>query len=104
MAYCVHLLHRTSPWAEKRKFQRGTRQMSTAVEAIKKHHAAPFSTWHDRLRALRNIPPVLRMLRDAAPRVVVFDLFCRLFSALIPLALLVVGRYIIDDICHLMVY
>lgn len=72
--------------------------MSTAVEAIKKHHAAPFSTWHDRLRALRNIPPVLRMLWDAAPRVVVFDLVCRLFSALIPLALLVVGRYIIDDI------
>jgi len=72
--------------------------MSTAVEAIKKHHAAPFSSWHDRLRALRNIPPVLRMLWNAAPRVVVFNLVCQLFSALIPLSLLVVGRYIIDDI------
>src|SRR5271156_5777999 len=72
--------------------------MSTAVEPIKKHTPARSSTWRDRFRALKNIPPVLGMLWNAAPRVVVFDLACQLISALTPLALLIVGRYIIDDI------
>jgi len=54
------------------------------------------ASWRERLAALRNVPPVLRLVRDAAPRVVAGGLALRLASALIPLAVLEVSRWIID--------
>jgi ATP-binding cassette, subfamily B, bacterial len=54
------------------------------------------TVWRDRLRALRNVPPVLRLVWDAAPTVVASGLALRVISALIPLAALTVSKWIID--------
>jgi ATP-binding cassette, subfamily B, bacterial len=54
------------------------------------------SIWRDRLTALRNIPPVLRLVWAAAPAVVAGGLALRVASALIPVAALAVSKWIID--------
>ncbi len=56
------------------------------------HRAA----WRERLTALRNVPPVLRLIWDAAPSVVAAGLGLRIASALVPLAMLAVSKWIID--------
>ena len=57
--------------------------------------------WRDRLAALRNLPPVLRLVWDAAPSVVSGGLALRVASALIPLATLAVSKWIIDIVVAL---
>ncbi len=54
------------------------------------------TSWNKRLAALRNVPPVLRLVWDAAPKVVASGIVLRLFSALIPLAMLGVTQAILD--------
>jgi ATP-binding cassette, subfamily B, bacterial len=54
------------------------------------------TTWNKRLAALRNVPPVLRLVWDAAPGVVAGGIALRLVSALIPLAVLSISKLIID--------
>jgi ATP-binding cassette, subfamily B, bacterial len=54
--------------------------------------------WQERISALRNVPPVLKIVWDSGPHVVVFGLVSRFFSALLPVALLAITRLIIDDI------
>jgi ATP-binding cassette subfamily B protein len=54
--------------------------------------------WRDRVSALRNVPPVLKIVWDSGPAVVVFGLVSRLFSALLPVALLWITKLIIDGI------
>jgi ATP-binding cassette subfamily B protein len=56
------------------------------------------SSWNKRLAALRNVPPVLRLVWDAAPAVVASGIALRLVSALIPLAILGVTKAIIGII------
>jgi ATP-binding cassette subfamily B protein len=52
--------------------------------------------WQNRLRALRNVPPVLGILWEAGQRAVAANLALRAVAALIPVAALTVGREIID--------
>jgi ATP-binding cassette subfamily B protein len=54
------------------------------------------SSWNKRLAALRNVPPVLRLVWDAAPKVVSSGIAFRLVSALIPVAMLGISKSIID--------
>ncbi len=54
------------------------------------------AAWRDRFAALRNVPPVLKLVWDAAPRVVAGGLALRVASALIPLAVLAVSKWIIN--------
>ena len=56
------------------------------------------SAWNVRLKALRNVPPVLRIVWESGPAVVVAGSVLRLLSALIPLAMLDVTRLIIDAV------
>ena len=56
------------------------------------------SAWRERLKALRNIPPGLKIVWEAGPRVVASGIACRIVAALIPLAVLAVSRRIIDSI------
>jgi ATP-binding cassette, subfamily B, bacterial len=58
----------------------------------------PTPRWRERVAALRNIPPVLRMVWEAAPKVIVSSLVCRVIAALLPLAVLAVTSVIIGDI------
>jgi ATP-binding cassette subfamily B protein len=52
--------------------------------------------WQNRLRALRNVPPVLAILWEAGRGAVAANLALRCVAALIPVAALTVGREIID--------
>jgi ATP-binding cassette subfamily B protein len=54
--------------------------------------------WRERVAALKNMPPVLRMVWEAAPKVIASSLICRILVALIPLAALAVTRVIVNDI------
>jgi ATP-binding cassette, subfamily B, bacterial len=58
----------------------------------------PTPRWRERIAALKNFPPVLRMVWEAAPKVIVSSLACRVIAALLPLAALAVTRVIINDI------
>ena len=52
------------------------------------------SPWRDRLSALRNLPPVLKIVWDSGPLVVVLGFVFRLLMALQPVALLYVSKLI----------
>ncbi len=54
--------------------------------------------WRDRLTALRNVPPVLKIVWESGPGVVTFGLISRVFAALLPVALIEVTSLIIDII------
>jgi ATP-binding cassette subfamily B protein len=56
------------------------------------------SPWRDRLSALRNLPPVLRILWDSGPVVVTWGLVLRVIVALLPLAIATVTALILQDI------
>jgi ATP-binding cassette subfamily B protein len=58
----------------------------------------PTPRWRERLQALRNIPPVLRLVWEAAPVVIVCSLSFRVIAALVPLAVLKVTQVIIDAV------
>jgi ATP-binding cassette, subfamily B, bacterial len=56
------------------------------------------SPWQERLAALRNVPPVLKIVWESGPAVVVFGLLFRLIGAVLPIALLWITKLIIDGI------
>ncbi len=58
------------------------------------------SAWRERLTALRNIPPVLKIVWESGPGVVAGGLVFRLFASLLPMALLYVTKLIIDSIVN----
>lgn len=53
-------------------------------------------SWRERLQALRNVPPLLRMVWQTSPALTVWTLLLRCISALFPLAMLWVSKLIID--------
>src|SRR5450631_409897 len=59
-----------------------------------------WSGWHDRLAALRNVPPVLKIVWESGPGVVTFGLISRVFASLFPVALIWITKLIIDGIVH----
>jgi len=58
----------------------------------------PTPRWRERVAALKNIPPIFRIVWEAAPKVIVSSVTCRVLAALIPLAVLAVTRVIVNDI------
>ncbi len=54
--------------------------------------------WRDRLRALRNMPAVLRILWESGRAVVSWGIVLRIFLAVLPFAIAKVAQYIINDI------
>jgi ATP-binding cassette, subfamily B, bacterial len=77
--------------------------MSTAPGTVENIQGPP-SRWRDRLRALRNIPPLFQIVWKAAPTVVTCSLICRVTVALLPVAMLAVTKFIIDAIQGLVQY
>jgi ATP-binding cassette, subfamily B, bacterial len=57
--------------------------------------------WRERLAALRNVPPVLRIVWESGPLVVSLGLVFRLISSLLPLAALWITKLIVDGIVHI---
>jgi ATP-binding cassette subfamily B protein len=60
------------------------------------------SPWLERLRALRNLPPVLRILWDSGPGVVTAGIVLRFFVAVMPFAIAKVAQYIVTDIADVL--
>src|SRR5918997_9612 len=57
-------------------------------------------TWRQRLQALRHLPKLLRMVWEANPGYVVGILLLRIARSLVPLAVLWVGKLIVDEVVH----
>jgi len=55
-----------------------------------------WSSWQERLSALRNVPPVLKIVWQSGPGVVSFGIGARVIAALLPLALTYVAKLIFD--------
>jgi len=55
-------------------------------------------SWRERVHALRNIPPLLRIVWDSGPGIVSGGAFCRVVGALIPLSMLAVAKRILDGV------
>jgi ATP-binding cassette, subfamily B, bacterial len=54
------------------------------------------NAWKDRVRALKNVPPVLRIVWDSGPSIVVLGLVFRAAASLIPVSTAWVTKLIID--------
>jgi ATP-binding cassette subfamily B protein len=59
------------------------------------------SAWGDRLRALRNVPPVLHFVWESGPSVVFWNISIRIIGAFLPVGIGIIGRYIIDGVNRL---
>ncbi|MEO8592965.1 MAG: ABC transporter ATP-binding protein [Candidatus Solibacter sp.] len=55
-------------------------------------------TWRDRMGSLRNVRPLLRMVWETSPPLVLASVVFRLFRALLPLSMLWVSKLIIDGV------
>jgi ATP-binding cassette subfamily B protein len=60
-----------------------------------------WSGWKERVAALRNLPPVLKIVWQSGPTVVGLGLAFRVVGSLLPVALLAITKLIIDDIVHI---
>ncbi|HXY03051.1 MAG TPA: ABC transporter ATP-binding protein [Terriglobales bacterium] len=58
------------------------------------------NAWQERLTALRNVPPVLKIVWESGPVVVSLGLLFRFVAAVLPVALLWITKLIIDRIVH----
>jgi ATP-binding cassette, subfamily B, bacterial len=57
-----------------------------------------WSTWKERLHALKSVPPLLKIVWQSGPDVVVGGIVFRVLAALIPLSMLAVSKRILDAI------
>src|SRR3984893_11887677 len=79
--------------------QESTQPMNSVDTAIGQGTQEPSPKWRARLKALlSNTPPIIRMVWESAPKVVVASLSARFVASLIPLAMLAVTKLIIDAI------
>ena len=62
------------------------------------------SGWRERLAALRQVPPVLKIVWDAGPMVVVWGVVVRVVIALLPIAVLAISKMIVDDVVNVVAH
>jgi ATP-binding cassette subfamily B protein len=55
-------------------------------------------TWRDQLSALRNIPPFFRLIYRTSPSLTIANVVLRVLQAVLPTAILYVGKLIIDEV------
>lgn len=60
--------------------------------------AAPDRTWRERLKALENVRPLLKMVWQTSPSLTFISISCRLLRAALPVATLYVSKLIIDAV------
>jgi ATP-binding cassette, subfamily B, bacterial len=61
-----------------------------------------WSSWHERLSALRNVPPILKIVWQSGPAVVTFGIVGRVIAALLPISITYVAKLIIDILDQLL--
>jgi ATP-binding cassette, subfamily B, bacterial len=62
--------------------------------------ADPDVSWRERLQALRHLPRLLRMVWESEPRYVIGILLLRVARSAVPLAVLWIGKLIVDEVVH----
>jgi ATP-binding cassette subfamily B protein len=60
----------------------------------------PDASWRERLQALRHLPRLLRMVWETEPRYVIGILVLRVVRSAVPLAVLWIGKLIVDEVVH----
>src|SRR4051812_41431865 len=60
----------------------------------------PDASWRERLQALRHLPRLLRMVWQTEPRYVIGILLLRVVRSAVPLAVLWIGKLIVDEVVH----
>ncbi|MGH9447671.1 MAG: ABC transporter ATP-binding protein, partial [Terriglobia bacterium] len=60
-----------------------------------------WKAWTERLQALRNLPPLVKLMWQAGPSSVVMGTAARILTGIVPLATLDIGRIIFNDIVAL---
>jgi ATP-binding cassette, subfamily B, bacterial len=58
----------------------------------------PGNAWGDRLRALKNVPPVLHFVWESGPTVVFWNITIRILVAFLPMGIGIIAKYIIDGV------
>jgi ATP-binding cassette, subfamily B, bacterial len=71
---------------------------ATADRPEKKSERGGWKAWADRLQALRNLPPLLKLMWQASPSMVAMGTLSRILTGIVPLATLGIGRVIFNDI------
>jgi ATP-binding cassette subfamily B protein len=66
------------------------------------HRQNFWSSWQERLSALRNVPPILKIVWQSGPGVVTFGTVARVVAALLPVAIGYIPKLIIDILAQLM--
>src|SRR5690242_12294042 len=61
-----------------------------------------WSSWQERLSALRNVPPVLKIVWQSGPGVVTFGIVARIVAALLPVAIAYIPKLIIDILVNML--
>ena len=61
-----------------------------------------WSSWHERLSALRNVPPILKIVWESGPGVVTFGVVGRIVAAVLPIAITYIAKLIFDILDHLL--
>ena len=74
--------------------------MSARVKSENEKRTDSTNNWRQRLSALRNIPPTLRIVWESGPGVVTLGLASRVVASFLPIALLWITKLIIDGIVH----
>jgi ATP-binding cassette subfamily B protein len=64
----------------------------------------PGNAWADRVRALKNVPPVLHFVWESGPAVVFWNIAIRIFVAFLPVAIGIIGRFIIDGVNQIRIH
>ncbi len=58
-------------------------------------------TWRERIGALKNLPPFMRLVWETSPTLTVAQALLRLVRALLPVVMLYIGKLIIDEVVAL---
>ncbi len=74
---------------------------TTSDSGVTDAPASSDSAWGDRLRALKNVPPVLHFVWESGPHVVFWNIAIRFVVAFLPVGIGIVGRFIIDGVNQL---
>src|SRR5688572_32176216 len=61
----------------------------------------PARSWKERMAALRNVPPFIKLMWETSPPMAIADGALRLLRAILPVATLYVAKLIIDEVVRL---
>jgi ATP-binding cassette subfamily B protein len=77
---------------------RDASSVGQAAKSEPEETTKPGNAWSDRVRALKNVPPVLKFVWESGPTIVFWNIAIRFLVAFLPVGIGIVGRFIIDGV------